>query len=82
MQLYGDGSVGYRRFGDAQEQIVLQAKNWPGFAGDCVYHFQNHVVEHLLDNGPIENTAAEYIDVLRLEELVYQSNEDGRKLNC
>jgi predicted dehydrogenase len=48
------------------------------FGGDCVYHLQRHVVEHLLDGGPLENDAASYLRNVEIEEAVYRSAEEGR----
>ena len=48
-----------------------------GFAGDSVYAFQAHVLEHLGDAGVLENTARDYLRNLEIEEAVYRSSETG-----
>jgi predicted dehydrogenase len=48
-----------------------------GFGGDCVYRLQQHVIEHLLDGGAIENDAASYLRNVEIEEAVYRSAEQG-----
>lgn len=44
------------------------------FGGDCVFHFQKHVVSHLLDAAPLETLAADYIRNIEIEEAVYRSS--------
>jgi len=81
LQLYGDGRLMQRSFGKRSMTTLLPPNNWPGFAGDCVCAFQQHVVDHLLHDGVLENTAPEYLHTLELVELVYQSSSEGRKLS-
>lgn len=78
--LAGDGSVGLRKFGETKITDLLEAKDWPGFAGDCVYALQKHVISGLLDETPLENLAEDYLAVIKIEELVYRSAEERRKL--
>ncbi len=80
LQLHGDGRLTRRPFSKVQAQTILEPQEWPGFAGDSVYAFQHHVVEHLLAGGILENSAQDYLDVIKLEELVYDSSEKGCKL--
>jgi predicted dehydrogenase len=48
------------------------------FGGDCVHLLQRHVVEHLLDDRPLENDAARYLRNVEIEEAVYRSANEGR----
>lgn len=80
LTLTGDGAVHLRRFGEIDTQTVLPAKDYPGFAGDCVFALQNHVVSGLLDGTPLENRAADYLRVIEVENAVYRSAQEGRKL--
>lgn len=81
LQLHGDGKLTHRKFGKVEHTTLLAATDWPGFAGDCVYALQNHVVEHLLEGGKLENTAEQYLGTLELEQAVYRSSEQRRKLD-
>ena len=38
------------------------------------------VVDHLLDGGPVMNRASDYLVNLRIEEAVYDSHREGRRL--
>ncbi len=78
--LAGDGSVRKRAFGDIEGITLLEARVWEGFAGDCVYALQNHVISGLLYNTPLENTAVEYLSVIEIEQAIYRSAQEHRKL--
>ncbi|KAB7615213.1 Gfo/Idh/MocA family oxidoreductase [Amylibacter sp. SFDW26] len=78
--LAGDGSVQKRSFGDIQATTILETQDWAGFAGDCVYALQNHVISGLLNATPLENTAAEYLSVIEIEQAIYRSAQEHRKL--
>ncbi|QPH53180.1 Gfo/Idh/MocA family protein [Pontivivens ytuae] len=75
--LRGDGGVRLRDHGSQAEDVLLPSRDWPGFAGDCVHALQAHVVAHLREGAPLENTARDYLDVLRIEEAVYRAAETG-----
>jgi len=75
MDLRGDGSLWFRRFGERDQTVILPAQDWPGFAGDCVYSLNDHVVRALQGQGQFENEAADYIAVRQIEEAVYASAE-------
>ncbi|MEL7011710.1 MAG: Gfo/Idh/MocA family oxidoreductase [Pseudomonadota bacterium] len=80
IRLKGDGSLWLRAFGGQAESCLLNPDQWNGFGGDCVHALQSHVVAGLLDDTPLENSARDYLQVLAVEEAVYQSAETGRKI--
>ncbi|NOD31924.1 Gfo/Idh/MocA family protein [Ruegeria atlantica] len=79
--LNGDGSVELRAFGKQERQQILPPSDHDGFGGGCVHALQSHVVSGLLRGTPLENTAREYLDVIRIEEKIYLSAAEGRKIN-
>ncbi|KIC46434.1 dehydrogenase [Ruegeria sp. ANG-S4] len=79
--LNGDGSVELRPFGKQTSQQVLPPSTHDGFGGDCVHALQSHVISGLLKGTPLENTARDYLDVIRIEEAIYRSAAEGRKIN-
>jgi len=79
--LLGNGQVLLRNFGQTSTRILLDSQNWPGFAGDCVYALQDHVVSALLDGTKLENTANEYFKVMELVDAIYQSAKNGVRLD-
>ena len=80
LRLDGDGNLFLRRHGHNEEHEVAYAWDNRGFGGDCVYRLQRHVVDHLLDGGPVMNSASDYLANLRIEEAVYDSHREGRRL--
>lgn len=77
--LSGNGAVHLRSFGQSATRLLLEPGEWRGFAGDCVFELQNHVIQGLLGNRTFENTAAEYLRVIEVEEAIYRSANEGRK---
>lgn len=81
LQLFGDGRVHHRKFGELDETVLLPAKQWKGFAGDCVFNLQQHVVRAMLDGTPLENQAADYLAILEIEEAIYRSAAEHRRID-
>ena len=80
LTLTGDGAVHFRAFGSQDTETILAAQPARGFGGGCVHALQTHVVSALLNGTELENTAKDYLPVLRVEEAVYRSAKEGRKL--
>ena len=80
LALRGDGSVHHREFGRTDSTIVSTAQAWSGFGGDCVHTLQQHVIDALVHNSPLENQAHEYLRVLEIEAAIYESAECERKI--
>ncbi len=80
LSLDGDGGISFRAHGSNDWEEHEYAWSNTGFAGDCVYRLQAHVVAHLTEGTPLQNSASDYVRNLEIEEAVYKSSEDGRKL--
>lgn len=78
INLHGDGSLHHRHYGSMETNVILAPQNWKGFAGDCVYALQNHVIKALEKSQQFENTAQQYLIVLKIEEAAYLSNFESR----
>lgn len=50
------------------------------FGGGCCAALQAHVVRGFLEKTPIENTGKTYLTNLRIEEAVYRSSAEGRRI--
>ena len=50
------------------------------FGGGACEWLQRHVVAHLAAGAPLENTARDYLANLRVQEAVYRSQRDGRRI--
>ena len=84
VSLYGDGSLHLRPHLSDQSEILLPAYS-PGaggdiFGGDCVYHLCQHALNAWLNGQNPENTAREYLEILRLVEISYQSAEKAKRI--
>ncbi|MFT5623802.1 MAG: putative dehydrogenase [Lentimonas sp.] len=73
LTLLGDGSVQFRRFGSLiQKEILLPDKSGT-FGGDCTFRLQEHAVNALFGNGTLENEAEDYLNVIQIENAIYDS---------
>jgi predicted dehydrogenase len=81
LRLNGFGEVFLRKNGQIEEQSLLQRRDWPGFGGDCVFALISHITSQLAAGQKPVNTAAEYLSLLALEEQVYNSAAQGKKLH-
>ena len=77
IRLDGDGGLFLRAHGSNDETPLPYDWENRGFAGDCVYRLQRHVIDHLRDGAAPMNTGADYLANLRLEEAVYASDAQG-----
>jgi len=77
LRLDGAGRLWWKAQG---EEEVEHPYRWRdrGFAGDAVFALQSHVVTHLRDAGPLENSGRSYLRNLDIEDAVYRSSEEGR----
>ena len=80
LSLNGFGEVRRREAGTTDSEVILNRKDWQGFGGDCVFALTQDVLSRLAAGQPPANTAADYIRLLALEELVYHSAETGQRL--
>ncbi len=76
--LTGDAQIMLRRFGEDEWLEHPYAWDDIGFGGDCVFRLQQHVVAHLLNGAPLENTGRDYLRNLRLVAAAYTSAEEER----
>jgi len=79
LRLDGDGRLFLRpRHGDEREH----AYHWQdqAFGGDCVAALQRHVVAHLRDGAALENQGRDYLRNIEIEQAVYRSNAEGRRI--
>lgn len=79
LRLDGDGGLHWQPHG-GEERPHDYTWSRDGFAGDCVGALQRHVVAHLRDGAPVENTARAYLRNLEIEEAVYRSAAEARRI--
>jgi len=78
--LSGNGEVRLRKFGSQDTEVLLATQNCQGFAGDCVFALQSHVINAIQNGTDFENTAQDYLLVLKTETAIYHSAETGQKV--
>jgi D-apiose dehydrogenase len=81
LRLDGDAGIYIRVHGSNEESAVNYHWDNNDFGGDCVRRFQQHVVDHLNTGTVLMNTAQDYMANLKIEEAVYQSSADGRRIS-
>ena len=80
IRLSGDGKLWRRDFGSNCEAEHSYPWQNTGFAGDCVYALQRHVVDAILTGAPLENTARAYLANIVIEAAIYQSHDTGARV--
>ena len=78
--LNGDGEISIRRLGTNQPRPLPYTWRDEDFGGDCVFRLQRAVVDSLLGDLPPVNLAAAYLNNLRIEDAVYESDQQGRTI--
>lgn len=81
LRLDGEARIWHRPFGALEETQIDYDWNDYGFGGDCVYALCHHAARHLLDGAPVENTGGEYLTNIVIENAIYLSNDEGRKIS-
>lgn len=77
LRLDGAARLWWKAHGDAEIEHGYQWQD-RGFAGDAVFATQAHIIAHLRDGAPLENSGRDYLRNLDVEEAVYRSSEEGR----
>ena len=77
IRLDGDGGLWVKPHGGDEVPHTYQWED-RGYSGDCVYALQAHVIAHLRDGAPVENTAREYLRNVAIEDAIYRSNSEQR----
>jgi predicted dehydrogenase len=81
IELDGDGSITLRQHGSNKVQSVIYDWRNHSFGGDCVFLLQQAIVNAHLAGAVKENTATDYLRNVEIEEAVYRSSDEGRKIN-
>jgi predicted dehydrogenase len=77
LRLDGHGRLWFKAHGqmEAEHHYDWQDR---GFAGDCVYHTQAHLLAHFKDKQPLQNSARDYLRNIEIEEAIYRSAAGGQ----
>jgi predicted dehydrogenase len=79
LRLDGMGRLWRKPHGGPESE---HAYDWQdrGFAGDCVYQLQAHVIDHFVNGAALANKAPDYLRNVEIEEAIYRAAESGRRL--
>lgn len=80
LRLTGNGMVLLRRHGENAETPLQFDWDDIDFGGDCVYRTQRAALAALTAGTRPVNTAEEYLVNLRIEEAIYASDRQGRRI--
>jgi predicted dehydrogenase len=80
LRLDGDARLYFKpHHGDEREHAYDRGPD-DTFGGGACEWLQRHVAAHLAHGAPVENTAREYLANLVVQEAVYRSHADGRRI--
>jgi predicted dehydrogenase len=80
LRLDGEARLWWKpHHGDETEHLYDRGQTGTFGGGTCEW-LQRHVVAHLLNGAPLENTAREYLVNIKIQEAVYRSHKDGRRI--
>lgn len=77
IRLDGDGRLWVKPHGEEERPHLYKWED-RGYSGDCVHALQAHVIAHLRDGSPAENTARDYLRNVEIERAIYLSNEEQK----
>jgi predicted dehydrogenase len=80
LRLDGEARLWWKPHGEAEAEHAYDRGPAESFGGGACERLQHHMVEHLLYGKPVENAGRHYLANLRVEEAVYRSHSEGRKI--
>lgn len=79
LRLDGFGKLWWKPHEKPEKELEYRWEN-RNFSGDCVYQFQRHVTDHLINGSELENSGKDYYHILKVEEAIYRSDEEKRRI--
>ncbi|HWA36914.1 MAG TPA: Gfo/Idh/MocA family oxidoreductase [Burkholderiales bacterium] len=80
LRLDGDARLWWKPHREPEAEHRYDRGPDDAFGGGCCEALQRHVVAHFLDGAPLENTGRDYLANLRVQEAVYRSAAEGRRI--
>ncbi len=80
LTLNGDGELTFRAHGENDEHAIAYYWSDTDFGGDCVHSLQRHIIDNRLGRGRLENSGQDYLANIEIEEAVYVSDAEGRRI--
>jgi predicted dehydrogenase len=80
LRLDGDARLWWKPHQEPEAEHRYDRGDDDAFGGGCCGALQQHVVHGLLKGSALENAGKDYLVNLRIEEAIYRSNAEGRKV--
>ncbi len=80
LRLDGDARLWWKPHQQAEAEHHYERGRDDTFGGGACDALQAHVVRHLREGAPLENSAADYLANMKIMEAVYASSEQGRRI--
>jgi len=80
LRLDGEARLWWKPHHGGETEHIYDKGQSDSFGGGACEWLQRHVVAHLLHGAPLENTAREYLVNLKIQEAVYRSHKDGKRI--
>jgi predicted dehydrogenase len=80
LRLDGDARLWWKPHQQPEAEHRYERGPDEGFGGGACEALQRHVVRHLLEGAPLENGGADYLRNLLVQEAVYASHAQGRRI--
>ncbi len=81
IELDGNGTIKIRQHGSNDTNAITYDWRDHAFGGDCVFLLQQALIDAHQKSSAKENSAAEYLRNVEIEEAAYRSNTEGRKIS-
>jgi D-apiose dehydrogenase len=80
LRLDGDARLWWKPHHGEEVEHLYDRGPTSTFGGGCCESLQRHVVAHLINGDPLENTARDYLANVKIQEAVYYSHREGRRI--
>jgi predicted dehydrogenase len=80
LRLDGEARLWWKDHHGAEREHAYDRGPADTFAGGACIALQRHVVDHVVDGSPLENSAQAYLANLAVQEALYRSHAEGRRI--
>jgi predicted dehydrogenase len=81
LRLDGEALLHFKPHQGSERELSYDRGRDDTWGGGACEWLQRHVIAHLVQGAPVENTAREYLVNLKVQEAVYRSHAEGRRID-